>query len=371
MEGGGRWKAAGILAATTLGAGIFALPYLFKESGWLTGVFYLAALSGIVIFTHFLYWQALVRVEEKKRLLGLTEKYLGNTAGLFAFIVIVVGLILTLVVYLILGSQFLKLIFPFPNEAARVFIFWLLASLPIIFKLRWFVGFELLGAGIMTSIIIFIFLSANNLIAGFSNVAAINFKNIFLPFGPFLFALAGWTAIEPLFEYEKKADRINSSPLLILFAGTGIVAALYLLFTFGILGSFLEIAPDTVSGLGNWPAWKLGTVGLFGIFAIWTSYAPISREIRNILEKDAGWPAILGFCFALFIPPLLIVLGLNNFLAVVGLAGGIFLSLQYLLIVLVAKKITTPNKTTQFFANLSASIVILAAIYELYHFVIQ
>ena len=101
-----RWGSAGILAATTLGAGIFALPYIFKESGWLTGLFYLAALSGIVIFTHFLYWQTFAKVGEKKRLLGLTEKYLGNAAGLFAFVVIVAGLILTLVVYLILASHF-------------------------------------------------------------------------------------------------------------------------------------------------------------------------------------------------------------------------------------------------------------------------
>mgnify|MGYP001618537979 FL=1 len=366
-----RWGSAGILAATTLGAGIFALPYIFKESGWLTGLFYLAALSGIVIFTHFLYWQTFAKVGEKKRLLGLTEKYLGNAAGLFAFVVIVAGLILTLVVYLILASHFLKLIFPHTSEVAGVFIFWILASLPIIFKLRWFAGFELLGALFMTAIIIFIFLSAGNLTAGFSNIAAINFKNIFLPFGPILFALAGWTAIEPLFEYEKKAGRINSSPLAILFLGTGVVAALYLLFTFGILGSSPEVAPDTVSGLINWPVWKLGLLGLLGIFAIWTSYVPIAREIRNILERDAGWPTILGFCFVLFTPPLLIMFGLNNFLAVVGLVGGVFLSLQYLLIVLVAKKATNLGRAARFFANLSATIVILAAIYEIYHFVIQ
>jgi amino acid permease len=366
-----RWGSAGILAATTLGAGIFALPYIFKESGWLTGLFYLAALSGIVIFAHFLYWQVLAKIEEKKRLLGLTEKYLGNAAGLFAFVVIVAGLILTLVVYLILASHFLKLIFSHMSEVTGIFIFWVLASLPIIFKLRWFARFELLGALLMAAIIIFIFLIAGNLTAGFSNIAAINFKNIFLPFGPILFALAGWTAIEPLFEYEKKAGRINSSPLPILFLGTGVVAGLYLLFTFGILGSSAEIVPDTVSGLMNWPFWKLGIMGLLGIFAIWTSYVPIVREIRNILERDAGWPMILSFCFVLFIPPLLIIIGLNNFLAAVGLAGGVFLGLQYLLIVLVAKKATNLGKTTRFFANLSAIIVILAAIYETYKFVIQ
>src|SRR5258708_38087716 len=105
-------KITAILAAATIGDGIFALPYVFYQSGWLLGLFYLTVLASIVIVVHVTYLETLETVGEKERLLGLTRIYLGTAGFWVGFAAIIFGLLLTLVAYLILGAHFINLGFP-------------------------------------------------------------------------------------------------------------------------------------------------------------------------------------------------------------------------------------------------------------------
>jgi len=375
-----------LLAATTIGAGIFSLPYLFKEAGWLTGVFYLVILSGVLISVHYLYWQILAKLKEKQRLLGLTGKYLGRTVFYLGFFVIIGGLLLTLVVYLILIGNFVRLVFPGVSFAQGILVFWFLASLPLVLKLRRLVGFEFLGTVLMAAIIVLVFGSSWQSI-GSKGFPAIDLRNFFLPFGAILFSLAGWTAIEPVFEWQKKSESgtpDRHSALSILSFGTLIPAFLYVVFATGILGSAREVTPDTISGLTNWPLWQVAIMGWLGIIAIWTSYAPIAVEIKNSLEKDLRWPACvaeatsarlrpagLSLYIVLFLPLILIALGLRNFLSIIGLAGGVFLGLQYLLIILVGKKVLDLSRRKNFLLNMLAALFVLGAIFEIYYSLIR
>ena len=360
------WGSVGLLAATTIGAGMFSLPYIFKESGWLAGIFYLLLLSVAIIFVHYLYWLTLAKVKEKSRLLGLAREHLGNAAFYVAIVSVIIGLFLTLVVYLILAQHFSRLIMPEPASNFGVVLFWLAASLPLFFKLSRLVGAEFLGTLLMVFIVIFVFITGNG---GFSGIAPIKIENIFLPFGAILFSLAGWTAIEPMFEWQKRNN--DSKPLSKLALGTLLSAVVYLLFVLGILGSSDVISPDTLSGLSSWPLWKLQLLGWLGIFAIWTSYVPISLEIKNELEKDLRLPMLFSFTAVLFLPLVLFFSGLFNFLSAIGLVGGVFLALQYVFIILVSKKILALSGLKRFFANLLIFVFMVAAIYEIYYFAVR
>lgn len=360
------WGSVGLLAATTIGAGMFSLPYIFKESGWLLGIFYLLLLGGILIFAHYLYWLSLARVKEKSRLLGLAREHLGNAAFYAAIISVIIGLFLTLVVYLILAQQFSRLIMPEPASNFGAVLFWLIASLPFLLKLPRLVGAEFLGTLLMVFIVMLVFITGHD---GFSGIAPIKIENIFLPFGAILFSLTGWTAIEPMFEWQKRNS--DSKPLSKLAFGTILSAIVYLLFIFGIFGSNEAISPDTLSGLSSWPPWKLQLLGWLGIFAMWTSYVPISLEIKNELEKDLHMPAFLSFGVALILPPVIFLSGFFNFLGAIGLAGGVFLALQYVFIILVSKKILALSGLKKFFANLLLFVFLVAAVYEVYYFAVR
>ncbi|MEK9179873.1 MAG: aromatic amino acid transport family protein [Patescibacteria group bacterium] len=374
------FREAGVITATTIGAGMFGLPYIFFKSGWMVGIFYLFVLSFIVAGSHILYWRTLARADEKRRLLGMARDFLGKfwyRMGLFS---VLAGLILALVIYLILGTSFIRLFWPSAGDGVGLFMFWLVSIAPLFFERR-VVGLELAGIVFMAGIILLIFFSAPQFLPQVS-VPAIDFGNFFLPFGVVLFSLAGWTAIEPLFAERKRAQETSDKrqagaegeggyfPRKPFFAGTFAAAGLYVLFVVGILGSTAIIAPDAISGLAAWPEWKLGALGVLGIFALWTSYMPIGLEIKNSLTKDLGWKSHWGLALTVFLPPLLVLSGFSNFLKVIGLAGGVFLALQYVLIVLVGKRVLGLSGVEKFFYNLVIAAFLLAAVYEFYYFIV-
>lgn len=358
-----------IVAAATVGDGIFALPYVFYQSGWLVSLFYLAAVAAIVATAHMVYLQTLEKVGEKERLLGLARRYFGRSGFWTGFAAIVAGLLLTLVAYVILGAQFIRLAAPALAPSTAFFLFWVLISLTVLATDRRIVELELIGIACTSVVIIFIFASAwPNVV--FAGIPAITAQNLFLPFGVIVFALAGWTSVEPVYEFRKRSGLVGrewSS----LASGSLLVIVLYLLFTSGILGSAPSIASDTVSGLAGWPLWKKDLIAAFGLIAIATIYLPISREIKNALEKDLRWSKFASRSLIIFLPLALIALGLHSFLAVVGLTGGVFIGVQYLLIVAVGRRALAPSRAKRFVLDLIAFVFIVAAVYELWLFIVH
>ncbi|MGB9609046.1 MAG: hypothetical protein ACPL3E_01580, partial [Minisyncoccia bacterium] len=191
-----------------------------------------------------------------------------------------------------------------------------------------------------------------------------NFKQIFLPFGPILFSLAGWTAVFPMLQ-QNNFKKLN---LKIFIFGTLIVILLYLLFILGILKSSVFISEDAISGL-NWPYLKLALLALLGIFAIWTSYLPIGLEIKNSLSLF--FSSKTNNLIVVFLPIILFSFGLQNFLKTISLTGGLFLSLQYFFILILERKILNLNWIIQIFIKILEFVFLMAAVYEIYFYIIK
>lgn len=364
-------REAGVITATTLGAGVFALPYVFLRSGWATSLFYFLILGGIVVGAHVLYWRTLDKVGEKKRLLGLTRLSLGRVWYWVGILSVVVGLLLVLVIYLILANRFIHLFWPSASWTVGLLGFWLVSVLPLLFKERRFLKLEVFGVLFIIAIIFVVF-SGISLEGVLARAHAVDFslEGLFLPFGIVLFSFAGWTAIEPLYAARRERALSTRSFSTSIIIGTLLTAALYLLFVAGIFGSAAEITDDAISGLYNWPFWRISILGVLGLFALWTSYMPIAFEVKNSLVHDLGWGGWPSLALVVFAPLALVLAGLNNFLGAVGLTGGIFASLQYVLIVLVAQRVLRLRGIKNFLSNLIVVVFLLAAVYEVYFFFI-
>ncbi|HEX4104441.1 MAG TPA: hypothetical protein VHZ04_03145 [Candidatus Paceibacterota bacterium] len=383
------WKVVGIVMAATMGDGAFALPFVFYEAGWFVGILYLAVLGAMVVLAHVTYFETLGKVGEKERLLGLARKYLGAGGFWAGFISIVLGLILTLVAYLILGMHFIQLGFPYVAPSIPLVLFWAFVSATVFLNDTRVVELELVGIVLTSLVVVIIFVTAWPNIF-FDGIPAFgNPANFFLPFGAALFSLAGWTAIEPAYEAERVRRNATtsgedggsareSSPTVTraaawrpLAMGTLLAALLYVMFSAGILGTAGAFTPDTISGLANWATWKKDVIAALGLIAVWTVSMPISREIRNSLERDLGWNKSVSRTVIVFAPLLLVLAGLTNFLVIVGLVGGLFLSTQYLLIVSVGRRVLALSSTRKFFLDLTAAAFVVAAVYEVWTFVIR
>ena len=384
-----------LLFAATVGAGMFSLPYVFQQSGFVVGVFYLIVLAVIIISAHYFYFLVLEKTESKKEgLIGLVRTYFGVAGGKLAFLIVAGGLILTLVIHLILGVGFLGLLFP--NKSWGVLVFWLIASLPVFFRLKSLKKTEFLATIFIIALIVYL-AATTEFSFGDYNLLSVNQNNLFLPFGAAFFSLAGWTAIEPIFSKGKKQKKSEINPSVfssggesgkndpgktsvdpavrryiwkdgeikfILASGTALAAIFYLVFIMIIL-NLKNVGPEALSGLSS-P--QLQVAAFLGLILIFTSYWPVGLEIKNGLEKDLKWPAFISDLTVMFSPLVLYFLGLKNFLPLVGLVGGVFLSLQYFLIMLVVKRVLTLNFWQKALANFSYGVFILGAVYEIFYF---
>src|SRR6266481_1956106 len=351
-------KVALVMAAATVGDGVFALPYVFLKSGWALGLAYFALLGAFVAFVHVIYFKTLERVDEKERLLGLTKKYFGARGFWVGFLIIVIGLLLSLVAILILGAKFLELLFPVIPPLAAIIIFWFIFALPLLLADGRVIGLELVGIVCTAAIIVFVFAAAWPG-AGFGSAPPVRLTYAFLPFGVILFSLAGWTGVEPAYEIAKREGK--SAPVAGVVLGTIFALILYVFFVTGILGSSFIVSPDTLSGLVSWPLWERTVFALLGFVSVWTISMPISREIRNSLDRDLRWNPLVTKFLILFAPLLVLLAGFNNFLLVVGFVGGLFLSLQYVLIILIGRRTLPLSSMKKYFLDATAVIFTLAA----------
>lgn len=361
------WVAA-MVAATAVGAGLFSLPYVFSKAGWFLGTAYLLAVAAIFSFTHSVYYRVLDADKGNRRLLGISGKYFGFWGHLFGLTAIIGGLVLALVIYLILAGEFSELLRP-GSKNLGIFLFWLAGSLPIVLGLRRILFSELLGALTMIFIIGLVFWGVFG--GSLPEMPSVNWREALLPFGPVLFSLAAWTVVEPVFDYAKRTGQKPKESLRAMTLGIYLAAFLYLLFVIGILGTATLIAPDTISGLNAWPEWKLTLLIILGFFAIWTSYIPIGLEIKNSLAHDLGVSRILAAAAVFLMPPLLLLLGFGNFFKVLGLAGGVFLGLEYLLILMAGKRVLALGPGQKFLINFLMLVFALGAVYEIYYFIVN
>jgi amino acid permease len=357
-----------ILTAATIGSGVFALPYVVSQAGWLLTLIYFAVLGTVVVVAHAVYLKTLAAEGEKQRLLGLARKYFGALGFWFGFVAIVLGLVLSFVIFLILGTQFVRLIFPMLPYLPTLLLFWLLLAVPTLIGNRRVVSLEAISVLCVAGIMLFVFLSSYGTEA-LRSFPAVNLNNFFLPFSIVLFTLAGWTGVEPFYESNPAVAR--RKPWFGLALGTAFAILLYWLFAFGILRSAPQLTTDTVSGLLNWPVWKRDLLAAFGLFAVWTVAMPISHEIRNTLEKDLRWPHLLSRLLILGLPLAAVLLGFNSFLLVVGLVGGLFVGLQYLLIIAVARRALNLSKVQKALLDLISLVFLAAAVYEIATFIVK
>lgn len=334
-----------LLVGTTIGAGIFSLPYVFSKSGLLAGIIYLIVLSGASFIIHLIYADVVVRTyESHHRFPGYAKIYLGKYGEVAANLIISATLLLMLTIYLILSTSFASLIFPQMPEYLKIFVFWILGSVSILFSIKKEVVFESITSFLTVSVILIIFAAgiSNFLDPAFAikkSVANFDFKYLFLPLGPVLFSLIGQTAIPPIVVYFKNENLELSKVKNVIFWGIAIPALFYLLFVLGIFGLSDTISSDAVSGLiGKISPFFLALLGLFGFVSLWDSYSSIGSDIKKIMNYDWNLEKTTSTLLVVLVPLLLYFAGLQNFLTLIGFVGGILISLWALLVVAIWKK---------------------------------
>ena len=329
------------LIATIIGAGMFALPFVFSQSGLLLGVVYLLFFSGIAALVHLLYADIIVRTKETHRQFpGYIRTYLGAHAGRFADITTFAALVLTLTAYIVLAASFVRILVPALAPLPASILFWTLASITIFISVRRTAFFNATTGGITLLAIGALFIYWNATLPLYPiHLPIFLGDQPLVPFGPVLFSFIGFSAIPALVAYSR-TERVPLSRLRhAIIAGSTVPAFFYFLFAITVLALSPTVSPDAVSGLiATLPRAILLILGMLGFVSLWDSYSAIGRDLNKLLEYEWHISPALADIITISIPFLLYMFGLRDFIALIGAIGGILFGAWGILIVLAWRK---------------------------------
>lgn len=335
-----------LLVANIIGAGMFALPFVFYQSGLITGVLYLALFGILAALMHLIYADIVLRTKETHlQFPGYIRRYLGERTGKFANILVFVTLLFTLTAYLILSASFLRIIVPSLSPLTAMLIFWIFSSFTIFISIKRTAIFDTVTTAITLTAIGAIFIYWGSSVPyTVSELPILVAKNALLPFGPVLFSFIGFSAIPALIAYVRKESVPFANIRNIIVAGSLIPAFFYFLYVISVWGISRNVSPDSITGLlETAPYFALLALGILGFVSLWDSYSSVGRDINKLLEYDWRVPSEIALAIVVSAPLALYFLGFQNFITIVSAVGGILFSIWGILIILAWKKATLVN----------------------------
>ncbi len=324
------------LIGTIIGAGVFGIPYIMAKSGVLSCLFYFLILGGVVFLLHLFFGEIVLRTKAKHRLVGYAERYFGKRIKALVAFSTIAGTIGALLAYLILGGKFLRIIIPISISPFYFsLILWAILSFFVFLGIKSIAPFELLmNIGFFAVVIVIFILSFPKIEA--SNFVLFNPKYVFLPFGVILFSLVGWSAIPEIEDIIKKKKNLKKVII------SGMLVCLLFYFLFGLLISGVTGSGTTEEALlGLLPILgkKIMILGaIFGVLAVSTSFLILGNYLKNTLILDYRLPASFGFFIACFLPLLLFLVGIREFIQVIAIVGTLMGLVEGTIIALIYKK---------------------------------
>lgn len=366
------WLAIFSLVGTTIGAGIFSLPYVFFKAGFIIGLFEFIFLVGIVLLIQLIFGEIVLKIRGKKRFISYAEECLGYKWKFPVTISVIFGGIGVLLVYIILAGYFLSFII---NQSAffSSLIFFAIWFLLILVKPKMFGRVEFIFSFFVILIIALISLF-NIKYINFNNFTGFNAGNIFLPYGVILFAISGYYVIpevEDILGSEKKKMKKA------IIYGTLAPAVFYLFFVLVVLGvSGSLISQDAISGFSNALNSKavLLVGSILGLLAVTEASLSQGVYIKETFLYDFKINKWLSWLATGLAPFLLFLLGARNLVAVIGIVGALFFAFNAVIILLIHKKLKLSEiepsyeiKLSNFSYYFISLFVILGAVIEIWY----
>ena len=316
--------AVSVIIGTSIGAGIFSLPYVASRSGFLYFVVLIFVLGFIMLVLSLMYAEITLRTKNKGRLVGYCGKYLGKNGKRFATLVTLFALYANMLAYIIIGGKFLNALFSncfggnefIYSVAMAVFI-----SAGIYVRLRIISVIELLMVSFL-AITIFGIIFKGMFFVDIGNLLTFDIAQSFFPFGAILFSVGALSAIPELEHIMKKRQKGIKGAII---TGSVITAIVYILFVAIILGiTGVNTSDEALLGLSLSIGNGVVTLGLiFGILAIATSFLMIGINLKEVFWYDYHLSEKKAWMLTCFAPLAIFILGLRDFITVVSIAGSV------------------------------------------------
>lgn len=355
-----------MITGMTIGAGILGLPYVVAQVGIVPGIAMIAILGLVMLMLNFMVGEIAVRTQNNYQLPGLAGKYLGTWAKVLMSTIIVFSGVGTLLAYLIGEGESLASIFGGPPEWWAV-VFWIFGSILVWRGLQTVKIVEKILSILVIGIIVGLSISILPHVE-VVNLEYLNWTKIFLPYGVILFALHATPSIQEAHALLPGSQKRFRKALII---GSLIPILVYILFSLAVVGVMGKETTELASiGLGlKFGPWVGLLASVFAVFAMGTGFMGLGLALKQTMIWDWKVSSFSAVVFTITAPLVLYVLGLRNFVQILGVVGGLFLGVEAILIVLIYARAKRCGDLDASRYDLHHSRLLMAVVFSVFTFV--
>src|SRR3989344_3665167 len=339
-------QAGATLIGTIIGAGILGIPYAVSKVGFLPGIVMLVILSLAMIILQLMFAEITLRTKHAHQIPGYGGFYLGYHVKRLSLIIGLLAGYGTLLAFMIGEGAVLSSLFG-GSSVHWGLGFFAVGSFIVYRGLDFVKRFEL-GLEIFVLLIIGVIGILAWPHVSPDNLYHWNLSHMATPYGVLLFALSGTIVIpqirQELIGQEKKLPVVIIGANLIVF----LVYALFLFFVVGVTGK--ETTELATVGLGIEVGRNVFVLGNFlAFFTMSTSFLAIGIAMRILFQIDFGFSREKALLAPILVPLALFVLGARDFISVLGLVGGVLLSIQSAIVIFAFwKSLINGNRKPEF-----------------------
>jgi amino acid permease len=358
------------ISGSIIGVGFFSLPYIANKVGILVMLAYFVILTGLILIIHLIFGEISLRTPDYKRFPGFVGFYLGRIPQLFSFASVILGYFGVLLVYLIVGGQFLNsLLSPLlgQNQFLYTLIYFLLATIIVYLGISAISKFEFVALIFLFVSFILVFIKGLPVFS-LENIFICNLGlgvwDFFLPYGAIVFSLWGVGLIP---EAEEMLRGNKKSLKRVIIFSTLIPAIFFIIFTLIVLGiTGSNTTESALTGLNDYLGNGVVLISLLmGVVITFSAFITHGLSLKRILTFDLGIKEKQAVIIACFTPMILFLLGLNSFIGMISFVGGVLLGIDGIMILLMYRKIGGKK-----YLIYPLSIVfLLGIIYEIVYFI--
>ena len=320
------------------GAGIFALPAAVALSGIGWGIFHFILALLLMTIAHLWYAEVAFLSDRKERFTGFARRWIGRRGEYAAVLSVIVGYYGALLAYGVLGGVFLAVLFPYLSAFQWSVVFFVVSGVFSYFSfekiglINFYLTIPLVGFVLYLSGISIPHLDLSNFSAGSPAFW-------FLPYGIFIFSFGGFAAVPETSDIMKRLTLGDLRRVIVL--SLLISAALYFVFIFAVVGANgINTTDDAIGGLISLVGSRAVIPGaLVGFLAVFTSYLAFAVDMKNIFKFDYKIPKTWSWLLTTAPPVMLFILGVSQFLSIIGFVGAVAAGASVILIYFMARNL--------------------------------
>jgi amino acid permease len=324
-------QGAALIASATIGAGVLGIPYVVSKVGIGLGLVCIVIIGLLTIGINQLVGALTLETDDDLQLVGYVRRYLGYTAGLFMTAITYISMFGSLTIYLIGQGIALSAIFG-GDPTVWSLVFFVIGSILIYIGLHALKSIEFFLTLLILGVILIIAAISSPYIVE-ANITYISWSQILLPYGVLLFAFHGTTAIPEV--KALLAHKPGGFKQAIRIAGYFSICV-YALFAFVVVGvTGANTTQIATIGLGEVLGEYMLILGnVFAVLAMGTSFLITGLALRDSFRWDYKIPGTVATAIVCAVPLIIFLFGIREFIALVDIVGGVFVSTIMFLLIL-------------------------------------